>query len=81
MGSTFLPTSAVAASVPSLTLLMGTVSTLRPAFFAVAAILSFRLTESGSAGLKRMPTFLTLGTTRLISSIRLACSGSPKPGE
>ena len=37
-------------------------------------------TDSGSPGLNRMPTRFTCGTARLISSIRLVCSGSPKPG-
>ena len=52
-----------------------------PRLVSRARHLVLEVTDSGSPGLKRMPTFLALGTTRLISSTRRACSGSPKPGE
>lgn len=35
----------------------------------------------GSSGLKRIPTRRAFGTVRLMRSIRVSCSGSPKPGE
>ena len=81
MAPTFFAISAVVASAPSVGLLIGTATTVRPAAFADAVILSFMLTASGSSGLNRMPMRLALGATFWISATRARCSGSPRPGE